>query len=168
MEIWKEIEGTNGCYLISSLGRVGSSRNWKSGIKRIILKPTLTSKGYLQVHLFDKYYRVHTLVANAFLNKPSPIHQVNHKNMIKADNRLENLEWVTQAYNARHAAGGGIVIGTYEEMEKIFYHYFKLGYDRSIILRSISKKFRTSVKAINKHCNIGRYKTLVDKDFTLF
>jgi hypothetical protein len=66
--------------------------------------------GYIQVTLQNKPKRikpktfyVHRLVAEAYLEKASPNHiEVNHKNLIKSDNRLENLEWMTRQENRTH------------------------------------------------------------------
>lgn len=49
----------------------------------------------------------HRMVAEAFLEQPSEEHQVvNHKNKVRTDNRISNLEWSTRSYNAKHAHRG--------------------------------------------------------------
>ncbi len=100
-EVWKEIPGTD--YSVSDQGRVASR---KFGKWRVMpLSPN--RKGYLQVALFSSGMQntrpVHQLVAEAFLGpRPTPKHQVNHKDGIKSNNRDCNLEWVTQSENQRH------------------------------------------------------------------
>jgi len=107
MEIWKPIEGTNGRLEISSEGRVKS--NLRDGR---ILKVTKDKKGYLRLRVtldrIKKCYKVHRLVACAFLDNPDNLPQVNHKDGNKQNNSVNNLEWVTNYDNARHAMKNGL------------------------------------------------------------
>lgn len=94
-EIWKDIPGYEGKYQASSFGRI---RNYKD---RVLLP--WKYKGYLYVDLLDRSLRSHRLIAKAFIPNPLSKPQVNHKNGIKDDNRVENLEWCTNSENAIHA-----------------------------------------------------------------
>lgn len=99
---WREIPGTG--YAVSDDGKVASKR-W--GTERQ-LKPGKITSGYLQVALRIEGKRrailVHRLVAELFISRrPSAKHQVNHKNGIRTDNRVDNLEWLTCGDNMRHA-----------------------------------------------------------------
>ncbi len=97
---WKEI---NPDYIVSSDGQVGSRKYGKFRV----LRPIFDGSGYPNVVLFwggtKRMWKIHILVAEAFLGpKPSPKHEVNHKNGDKTDARDSNLEWVTRLENMRH------------------------------------------------------------------
>lgn len=97
---WKEI---NPDYIVSSDGQVGSRK--RGGLR--MLRTCLNHKGYPMVAIHFgggvRLRSIHSLVAEAFLGpKPSPLHQVNHKNGVKVDNRDANLEWMTRSENVRH------------------------------------------------------------------
>jgi hypothetical protein len=100
-EVWKLIPGYHG-YEVSSLGRLKHNGKISSGSKN--------SKGYLQKTLKSeagkRTWRIHRLVLLGFVG-PSEL-DVNHKNGIKTDNRLENLEYLTRADNNRHASRTGL------------------------------------------------------------
>ena len=105
-EIWKPIKGYEGIYEISNFGRGVKSldRHWSPGEK--ILQSTFSEDGYLQINLYkDKIHRnikIHRLVAETFIPNLNNYPQINHKNGIKTDNRVENLEWCTHQENIDH------------------------------------------------------------------
>jgi len=106
---WKDIPGFEGLYAVSSIGRVRSydmKIPVRGGIqtrKGRVLKPMVNVDGYYIVMLCKngtrRYWRIHRLVAMAFIPNPNNYPVINHKNEIKTDNRVENLEWCTVAYN---------------------------------------------------------------------
>lgn len=104
IEEWRDIKGFEGLYQVSSLGRV---KSLKFGRERI-LTPYKQKDGYLRIYLCKegemKRYLVHRLVANAFIPNPNNLETINHINEIKTDNRVDNLEWMTQKDNKRYSS----------------------------------------------------------------
>lgn len=105
-EIWKDIDGYNGLYQVSNLGRVKSLNYNKTGIEKI-LKPKKSKLGYLSLWLYKKGskrkdVRINRLVATAFLPNPNNYPVVNHKDENPQNNCVENLEWCTYQYNINY------------------------------------------------------------------
>lgn len=119
-EIWRNIAGYEGLYQVSNLGRVKSLPRMKINkligkhfVKEKIMKLHLSSSGYLSVGLTKNGkqvgYRVHRLVAQAFIPNLNNKEEVNHINGVKVDNRVENLEWCTSSENTIHAMRTGLI-----------------------------------------------------------
>jgi hypothetical protein len=132
-------------YYISKSGVVYSSKNeWRALMNGGLytLAPKEHNRGYWEVGIFSdaprgvkkhrKWFRVHQLVANAFIPKPAPTFEldgkvipleVNHKNGDRKDNRVDNLEWNTRKENMTHAF---VVLGRENVTRPIYYdgvHY---------------------------------------------
>lgn len=106
MEVWKTVPGTDGYLQISNEGRAKSLLRGEG----YILKACLDKKGYLRLRMTIKRkrysFKIHRLVAEAFLENPNNLPQVNHKDGDKTNNRVENLEWVTNQQNVIHYFSG--------------------------------------------------------------
>ena len=127
-EIWKDVVGHEGLYLVSNLGNVKTLLTRKK-----LLKPAYDKDGYLRVALTTKdnkrkNYYVHRLVLSAFVpnteNKPC----VNHIDGIRDNNKLENLEWCTFSENEKHK--------------------YKLGYKQKISKERIEKLVELTSKKV--------------------
>lgn len=108
-EIWKPCPEFESKYLISSQGRILGIGIYNTCKKGELIKQHQKRgrNSYMQVRLYDngraKTMEVHTLVAKAFVPNPYNLPIVNHINENKIDNRVENLEWCTNAYNIRYS-----------------------------------------------------------------
>lgn len=117
MEQWRPIGQTNGLIEVSDKGRVRSNLRRKG----YVLKTQPDKKGYHRVRVTierEKYsFKVHREVAKLFLPNPGGLPQVNHKDGNKGNNAAENLEWCTNAENARHAVKSGLWAAQFAAVE---------------------------------------------------
>jgi hypothetical protein len=116
-EVWKDVKGFESLYQISSEGRVKSlerlisKKMFGGAVSQYLRKETILKPGYLRGYLHVslckdskiKVFKVHRLVAENFIPNTFSYPQVNHKNEIKNDNRVVNLEWCNPSYNKRYS-----------------------------------------------------------------
>ncbi len=113
MEIWKPVNNFEGFYEVSNYGRVRSiervvehQRYGKMLVSAKLLKPWNNMHGYCNVNLMKdgerKVFKVHRLVAEAFIPNPENKYAVNHKDGNKENNHYLNLEWCTKSENELH------------------------------------------------------------------
>ena len=112
-EVWKDVVGYEGKYQVSNKGRVRSSerevsclRGQKRKVDGRILALIPCTNGYMSVHLSvenkSKIKLVHRLVADAFLPNPNNYPEVNHRDEVRHNNKVDNLEWCTKKYNIHY------------------------------------------------------------------
>lgn len=146
-EIFKPVVGHEKHYIVSNFGRVMSDikghgfveiKGWKDG------------RGYQRIEIDHKLYLKHRLVAMAFIPNPENKEQVNHKDENKQNNRVDNLEWMTNAenhnYGTRNQRVGDKhkkpILRISKETGKVLQRYacmkdaVKDGYDHSAISRT--------------------------------
>lgn len=112
-EEWRPVRGFEGCYEVSNMGnlrsldrirRAGNGHRKYSGRQ---LKQRTFRNGYLGQHLSNgkglkKNVLIHRIVVEAFIPNPCHLPEVNHIDENRANNRVENLEWVTRTQNVNH------------------------------------------------------------------
>ena len=106
MKQWKAIPNYSK-YHASTDGEI-KTFNWKNKGAEKIMKPDLDNSGYLRTMLINDKgewctVKVHRIIAQTFISNPLEKKEVNHKNSIRSDNRLINLEWVTHSENVLHS-----------------------------------------------------------------
>lgn len=109
-KIWRDVPGYSGKYQVSNTGEI---RNNNTGKER---KQYLNGNGYCIVGFYNKekgytvHFRVHRLVAEAFIPNPENKRTVNHKDGNKRNNCVDNLEWATHKENINHAHKTGLIV----------------------------------------------------------
>ena len=120
-ETWKAIAGFEGLYEVSDLGRV---KSLKFGKERI-LKPGGDTHGYLQVCLCKdghvKKFKVHRLVAESFIQNPNNLETINHKDEVKTNNTVSNLEWMSQKDNINYGTRNKRAAESLSKQVQMFY-----------------------------------------------
>ena len=172
-EEWRPVKGYNGLYEVSNYGRVKrlpyNSRGKTKGRKRVfvrhydggILKGSVCKNGYRRVTLTkngkNKFYHIHSIVAQAFILNSKHLPCINHKNEDKTDNRVENLEYCSFKYNneyngckerarrtriskiGRPCRATNIKDGSVREFPSLSEAWRKLGISRSGIYSAVRK-----------------------------
>ena len=109
IELWLPITGYDGQYEISNFGNVRSKKSghFKNKSKRILNKQYYATT--LHINGFRKTFKIHRLVAMAFIPNPKNKPQVNHIDGNKLNNHANNLEWCTAKENMIHALKNGLL-----------------------------------------------------------
>lgn len=156
IELWKPIIGYEDIYYISNTGKV---KNIKSN-KLLALQNNDNTKYkcvILTKHCKQKRYRVHRLVATAFVHNPNPdiYTQINHKDENPSNNNYTNLEWCTPKYNCNY----GSHIDKLIKSNGIKVKVINIITNETIIFNSIrecARKFNTINTIIVKYANLNK------------
>ena len=120
MEKWRPIAEYEGLYEVSNYGRVRSLKRATTNGK--VLHPVADKDGYLKLSLSAngkaKRYFVHRLVAEAFLPKEAGKNVINHKDEVKSNNHVSNLEWCTISYNNSYNGCSALIFPGIKEASK--------------------------------------------------
>lgn len=166
-EIWKDIDGYNGLYQVSNLGNVKSVERFRKSknnsiapVQERLLKCKTDKDGYLEYTLSKdgkmKSYKAHRLVAMAFIPNPNKSPVINHKNKLKNDNRVENLEWCTVQYNTEYSCAKPVLQFTKDgklvrKWESAVIAEQELGINKVSIRFCCNGKYKTAGDFIWKH-----------------
>lgn len=167
LEQWEDIEGFEGKYQVSNLGRVKSldriveylvGKQKRIKINKGKILTGIYIKGYVRVVLNlnnskgSRAVFIHRLVCLAFIPNPDNKETVNHKNMIRNDNRLENLEWNTYSENNKHSYANSNRIRPIGERS----NSGKLKEKDVLTIRNIIKEKSMSINELAKMFNVDR------------
>ena len=145
-EVWRDIQGYEGIYQISSFGRVKSKERDVKGkdgkvrkLKESIRTPRKHLAGYWFLNLSKKGrvkgFSIHRLVALHFIPNPNGFLEVNHIDGDKDNNRMSNLEWCTRGYNLSHARFNGLI-----RQDGVESHWSKLDENEVKTIREMYEK----------------------------
>ena len=165
---WFDIKGYEGLYQINRNGEIRSLshytkfKNRTSYHKGKLLKMHDNGRGYFKVALCkdgkQKMFYIHRLVAGTFIDNPNNYPQVNHINGNKKDNRVENLEWVTDLENKQHGIANNLYAKGSKCHKKFTKNNVKDIRNSNKKISELAKEYNVSVNSISNIINYKTYK----------
>lgn len=168
-EIWEQIKGFED-YEISNLGNVRSYNKTPDIHIHKSMRVNHTKEGYEIITLTKtRKYLVHRLVAETFLENPENKKEVNHKDLNKQNNEVDNLEWVSHSENMKHAYTNGVIqlpeggketqwkrVLTDEQVREIRNTY--IPHSKEFGMKALAKKYGVSESVIKRVAHNVSYK----------
>lgn len=153
-EIWKDIKGYEGLYIVSNMGRI-KSLNYNHTGEEKIMKTRKRENGYYYLNLCKNNVRhsinVHRIVAETYIPNPENKPYIDHINTIRDDNRVENLRWVTPKENCNNP----LTLGKIRKHKNIYQYtldnklimiwddYKDIKYEHSGLYKALKGKYKT-------------------------
>lgn len=168
-EIWKDVPGYEGLYQVSNFGRVKrmpykrnrinpkSMRMANHHYKERVMKGSISANGYYRVSLSFKdkvtYKHIHRLVAEAFIPNPNNYPCINHKDEVRTNNNVDNLEWCSYYYN-----------NTYKDIRERMAKTYSKNHSRAVEMLSLSgRKIREFSSVKEAAIFVGGTSTSIDR-----
>lgn len=156
-EIWKDIEGFEGAYQVSSYGRILSTKKpgiTSEGLHGFLCGLSVNAKNYLQVNLrlngFGKTRKIHRFVVETFIPNPENLPTVNHIDGNKRNNFVDNLEWASYQRNMDHAIDNELINQRGKNHSRV-----KLTVDQVIAIRDLYSKEDLNYSEMSKIFDIN-------------
>ena len=141
--MWKTLD-FNPLYEANENGQI------RKKVNQFYPKTRLDKDGYEKIHLSRKEYLVHRIIASVFIPNPENKPEVNHKNSIRNDNRVENLEWCTRSENEIHAYRDGRWLELREKAKDNLLKYAVGALKKKVIQLTLDGEYVAEFESMNE------------------
>lgn len=158
LEIWKDVEGYEEYYEVSNFGEVKSKDRWRDNgrggylQKSKVMTKSPTSTGYFKIgfvkNKIRKEFKIHRLVAIAFIPNPKNKPFINHIDGNPLNNHVSNLEWCTPSENVQHSYETGLRETNFHKyLDNIIKEYV----EEKVSIWDLARKYKCSHFSITKY-----------------